>query len=125
MQLVEVVIPCPRNDPVSGLRIFRSAERAGLKLERGVFTRGRSPYRYLDALKANLFFVRQRAGRDGRARRALSCRARAARSHRPAAACRGSAHCVRRRRLLFSDEAERVFQRDGLDAFYAPRDCTP
>src|SRR4026207_481503 len=53
-QLVEVVI-LSKNDPVSGLRIFRSAERAGLKLERGGFPRGRRPYRYLDALKANLF----------------------------------------------------------------------
>jgi len=53
-QRVEVVI-LSKNDPVSGLRVFRSAERAGLRLERGVFTRGRSPYRYLDALKANLF----------------------------------------------------------------------
>ena len=53
-QRVEVVI-LSKNDPVSGLRIFRSAERAGLKLERGVFTRGRNPYRYLDSLKANLF----------------------------------------------------------------------
>ncbi len=39
---VEVVI-LSRNDPVSGLRVFRSAEHAGLKLERGVFTRGRPP----------------------------------------------------------------------------------
>ena len=31
------------------------ARGAGLKIERGVFTRGRSPYRYLDALRANLF----------------------------------------------------------------------
>jgi 5'-nucleotidase len=53
-QRVEVVI-LSKNDPVSGLRIFRSAERAGLKVERGVFTRGRNPYRYLDSLKANLF----------------------------------------------------------------------
>src|SRR5687767_15727306 len=53
-QRVEVVI-LSKNDPVSGLRIFRSAERAGLNIERGVFTRGRSPYRYLDALRANLF----------------------------------------------------------------------
>src|SRR5256885_1285332 len=53
-QRVEVVI-LSKNDPVSGLRVFRSAERAGLRLERGVFTRGRSPYGYLDALKANLF----------------------------------------------------------------------
>src|SRR3970282_349996 len=53
-QRVEVVI-LSKNDPVSWLRVFRSAERAGLRGERGVFTRGRSPYRYLDALKANLF----------------------------------------------------------------------
>jgi len=52
--LVEVVI-LSKNDPVSGLRVFNSAALSGLKLERGVFTRGRSPYRYLDALKANLF----------------------------------------------------------------------
>ena len=29
------------NDPVSGLRIFRSASAAGMQLERGVFTRRR------------------------------------------------------------------------------------
>ena len=51
---VEVVI-LSKNDPVSGLRVFRSAERAGLPVERGVFTRGRSPYRYLNSLNANLF----------------------------------------------------------------------
>ena len=53
-QRVEVVI-LSKNDPVSGLRVFRSAQRAGLRVERGVFTRGRHPYRYLDALRANLF----------------------------------------------------------------------
>ena len=42
-QRVEVVI-LSRNDPVSGLRVFRSAEHHGLHLERGVFTRGRHPY---------------------------------------------------------------------------------
>src|ERR1700704_5832082 len=51
---VEVVI-LSKNDPVSGLRVFNSAALSGLKLERGVFTRGRNPYRYLDALNANLF----------------------------------------------------------------------
>src|SRR5512139_4258582 len=43
---VEVVI-LSRNDPVSGLRVFRSVERAGLPLDRGVFTRGRPPFGYL------------------------------------------------------------------------------
>src|SRR3972149_6550535 len=48
---VEVVI-LSKNDPVSGLRVFRSAQRAGLRVGRGGFTRGRAPYRYLDALRA-------------------------------------------------------------------------
>ncbi|OYU99504.1 MAG: hypothetical protein CFE45_12715, partial [Burkholderiales bacterium PBB5] len=51
---VEVVI-LSRNDPVSGLRVFRSAQHYGLAVERGVFTRGESPWRYLRPLKAQLF----------------------------------------------------------------------
>ena len=42
---VEVVI-LSRNDPVSGMRVFRSARHYGLPIERGVFTRGESPWRY-------------------------------------------------------------------------------
>src|SRR3990167_5249125 len=51
---VEVVI-LSRNDPVSGLRVFRSAQHYGLDIERGVFTRGESPWRYLRPLNAQLF----------------------------------------------------------------------
>ena len=53
-QRVEVVI-LSKNDPVSGLRVFRSATLAGLAIALGVFTRGRSPSRSLDALKSHLF----------------------------------------------------------------------
>lgn len=117
VQLVEVVI-LSKNDPVSGLRIFRSAERAGLKLERGVFTRGRSPYRYLDALKANLFLSANETDVMG----ALDAQFPAARVL-PESAQAGGRHAGEVRiafdgdAVLFSDEAERVFQRDGLDAF--------
>ena len=51
---VEVVI-LSRNDPASGLRVFRSVSHHGLVIERGVFTRGRSPWRYLKPLQAHLF----------------------------------------------------------------------
>ena len=44
-----------RNDPVSGMRVFRSAKHAGLPIERGVFTRGGTPLRYLTPLGAHLF----------------------------------------------------------------------
>ena len=116
-QHVEVVI-LSKNDPVSGLRIFRSAERAGLKIERGVFTRGRSPYRYLDALKANLFLSANEHDVMG----ALDARFPAARVL-PESAQAGGRHAEEVRiafdgdAVLFSDEAERVFQSDGLDAF--------
>jgi 5'-nucleotidase len=116
-QRVEVVI-LSKNDPVSGLRIFRSAERAGLKIERGVFTRGRSPYRYLDALKANLFLSANEKDVMG----ALDARFPAARVL-PESAQAGGRHAEEVRiafdgdAVLFSDEAERVYQSDGLDAF--------
>ncbi|MDE2254125.1 MAG: 5'-nucleotidase, partial [Betaproteobacteria bacterium] len=51
---VDVVL-LSRNDPVSGLRVFRSAQHHATPIERGVFTRGRPPYHYLRALQANLF----------------------------------------------------------------------
>ena len=53
-QRVEVVI-LSRNDPVSGMRVFRSAQHYGLPIQRGSFTRGQSPWRYLRPLNANLF----------------------------------------------------------------------
>jgi len=116
-QRVEVVI-LSKNDPVSGLRVFRSASRAGLQLERGVFTRGRTPYRYLDALKANLFL----SANEADVRSALESKVPAARVY-PDSAQAAERHADEVRiafdgdAVLFSDEAERVFQSDGLDAF--------
>ena len=116
-QRVEVVI-LSKNDPVSGLRVFRSAERAGLRLERGVFTRGANPYRYLDALKANLFL----SANENDVMSALESKVPAARVY-PESAQAASRHSGEVRiafdgdAVLFSDEAERVYQRDGLDAF--------
>jgi 5'-nucleotidase len=53
-QRVEVVV-LSRNDPVSGMRVFRSAHLNALPVQRGVFTRGREPWRYLKPLQAHLF----------------------------------------------------------------------
>jgi len=114
---VEVVV-LSKNDPVSGLRVFRSAKQAGLTIERGVFTRGRSPYRYLDALKANLFL----SANEADVMAALDAKVPAARVY-PESTQAASRHADEVRiafdgdAVLFSDEAERVYQRDGLDAF--------
>lgn len=114
---VEVVI-LSRNDPVSGMRVFRSAQHYGLPIQRGVFTRGQSPWRYLTPLAANLFLSTNEAD----VRSALSAGVPAARVY-PHSARASDAHPDEVRiafdgdAVLFSDEAERVFQSQGLDAF--------
>ena len=114
---VEVVI-LSRNDPVSGMRVFRSAQHYGLPVQRGVFTRGEPPWRYLRPLAANLFLSTNEAD----VRSALDAGVPAARVF-PHSKHASAAHPEEVRiafdgdAVLFSDEAERVFQRDGLDAF--------
>jgi 5'-nucleotidase len=116
---VEVVI-LSRNDPVSGMRVFRSAQHYGLMIQRGVFTRGASPWRYLKPLAANLFL----SANDADVRSALEAGVPAARVY-PHAARASLAHPNEVRiafdgdAVLFSDEAEQVFQASGLDAFQA------
>ena len=118
-QRVEVVI-LSRNDPVSGMRVFRSAQHYGLPVQRGVFTRGESPWRYLRPLNAHLFLSTNEAD----VRSALGAGVPAARVY-PHSARASGAHPNEVRiafdgdAVLFSDEAERVFQRSGLDAFQA------
>lgn len=116
-QRVEVVI-LSRNDPVSGLRVFRSAQSQGLVVERGVFTQGREPYRYLRPLQANLFLSANTD--DVRAALALGFPAATVATH-SARATSNSPHEVRVAfdgdAVLFSDEAEQVYQSQGLPAF--------
>lgn len=116
-QRVEVVI-LSRNDPVSGMRVFRSAQHYGLPIQRGSFTRGQPPWRYLRPLNANLFLSTHlsdvRAALDAGVPAAQvyphSALASAAHPHEVRIAFDGDA-------VLFSDEAERVFQAEGLSAF--------
>jgi 5'-nucleotidase len=114
---VEVVI-LSRNDPVSGLRVFRSAQHYGLAVQRGVFTRGQPPWRYLRPLAAHLFLSTNEAD----VRQALAVGVPAARVY-PESARASVAHPDEVRiafdgdAVLFSDEAERVFQAEGLAAF--------
>ena len=117
--LVEVVI-LSRNDPVSGMRVFRSCQHYGLPIERGVFTRGQSPWRYLKPLRAHLFL----SANEPDVRSALAAGVPAARVY-PHSARATDAHPNEVRiafdgdAVLFSDESERVFQRGGLEAFQA------
>jgi 5'-nucleotidase len=114
---VEVVI-LSRNDPVSGLRVMKSAAHYALPIIRCSFTRGQAPWRYLKPLRANLFLSTHLS--DVRA--ALAAGVPAAQVY-PQSAHASDAHPHEVRiafdgdAVLFSDEAERVYQAQGLSAF--------
>ncbi|QTD44663.1 5'-nucleotidase [Ottowia testudinis] len=114
---VEVVV-LSRNDPVSGMRVFRSVAAAGMTVERGVFTQGRDPFRYLRPLGAHLFLsaneadVRQALGLGFPAARVAIGSPQAGSNHPDEVRIAFDGDAV-----LFADEAERVYQAKGLAAF--------
>ena len=116
-QRVEVVI-LSRNDPVSGMRIFRSVRANEIELQRGVFTQGRPPFRYLRPLGAHLFLsanaedVREALNAGFPAARVLTESVQAGGNYPDEVRIAFDGDAV-----LFSDEAERVYQAQGLDAF--------
>lgn len=114
---VEVIL-ASRNSADSGLRIFNSIEHHGLKVERAVFTNGEPPDRYMKALGADLFL----STHDEDVRRTLEA------GYAAAKILHGGAVGSDKGQLriafdgdavLFSDEAERIFQTEGLEAFAA------
>lgn len=117
---VEVIL-LSRNSADTGLRIFKSIEAHGLNIVRAAFTNGESPYKYISAFGAHLFLSADpedvknalnsgyaaatiipsngnndidRSDTDGILRLAID----------------GDA-------VLFSDEAEIIYQKDGLEKF--------
>lgn len=116
---VEVVL-LSRNDPISGLRIFKSAESHGLPISRAAFLGGSDPYPYLEPLQAKLFL----SANAEDVRRALELNVPAARvyarttdSEQPfpdelRIAFDGDS-------VLFSDQAEQVYVKEKLQAFHA------
>ena len=118
-QRVEVVV-LSRNDPVSGMRVFRSVAAAGMRVERGVFTQGRDPFRYLKPLGAHLFLsaneadVRQALAMGFPAARVATGSVRAGENHPHEVRIAFDGDAV-----LFADEAEQIFQKRGLAAFQA------
>ena len=119
-QRVQVVV-LSRNDPVSGMRVFRSAKAHGLaSVQRGVFTQGAAPFRYLRPLGAHLFLsanaadVNEALAMGFPAARVATQSAQASATHPNEVRIAFDGDAV-----LFSDEAERVYQSSGLDAFQA------
>ncbi|SDH78578.1 5'-nucleotidase [Pseudomonas panipatensis] len=113
--MVEVVL-VSRNSADTGLRVFNSIQQHGLEISRAAFVGGRSPYPYLAAFGCHLFLsthvedVRSALENGFAAATILSGGTRRDAGSELRFAFDGDA-------VLFSDEAERVFQQGGLEAF--------
>lgn len=115
---VEVIL-LSRNSADTGLRVFNSIRAHNLSITRAAFCGGASPWRYIGAFECDLFLstvaddVRQALEQNvaaatllGKSRHTPTSNA----SDTLRVAFDGDS-------VLFSDEAEQVFQKDGLEAF--------
>jgi 5'-nucleotidase len=115
---VEVVL-ISRNSVDAGIRVMRSVEHYKLDIERAAFTKGTERFKYAKAFGAQLFLsshpddVRQ-ALEGGLAAATLLPYANQAKSRHEEIRIAFDGDAV-----LFSDEAERVTQTEGLSAFIA------
>lgn len=114
--LAEVIL-LSRNSADTGLRIFNNIERDNLNITRAAFTNGQDPYQYINAFDSDLFLsahaedVAHALQANIAAATILPSQPVASTQHREIRiAFDGDA-------VLFSDDAERIFQEKGLDAF--------
>ncbi|MFN3581030.1 MAG: 5'-nucleotidase [Pseudomonas sp.] len=114
---VEVVL-LSRNSADTGLRVFNSIQHYGLGITRAAFAGGRSPFVYIPAFGSQLFLsthaedVRSTLEAGFAAATILPSKHPREARDELRIAFDGDA-------VLFSDESEQVFQRDGLAAFQA------
>lgn len=112
---VEVIL-LSRNTADTGLRVFKSIEHHQLPIVRAAFTGGTAPFRYMHPFRCQLFLstnaedVREALANGIAAASILPSPKNITPSETLHFAFDGDA-------VLFSDEAERIYQEQGLDAF--------
>ncbi len=112
---VEIIL-LSRNSADTGLRVFNSIQHYQLDISRAAFCSGESPHRYVAAFGSHLFLstdandVRDALNQGIAAATLLTKGTRSVDSETLRFAFDGDA-------VLFSDEAERVYKQEGLEAF--------
>ncbi len=119
---VEIIL-LSRNSADTGLRIFNSIKAHGLDISRAAFCGGEQPYRYIQAFNCDLFLsthaedVGQALDHGVAAATLLPSQALGNPDDELRIAFDGDS-------VLFSDEADRVYHRDGLEAFASTEEAS-
>ncbi|MGD9021493.1 MAG: 5'-nucleotidase [Lysobacterales bacterium] len=119
---VEVIL-ISRNSAETGLRVFNSIQHYGLDIERAVFTSGASRVGYMQSIGTDLFLsvneddVRRTLQAGFAAALILPGAGRGQDDGQLRIAFDGDA-------VLFSDESERVYKEQGLDAFHESEEAS-
>lgn len=114
---VEVVL-LSRNSADTGLRVFNSIREHNLPITRAAFTSGESPFRYVEPFGADVFLSNDPADVASTleagfaAATMLSSKQRSEQAHASKVCIAFDGDAV-----LFSDEAERIYQQGGLVEF--------
>lgn len=115
--LVEVIL-ISRNSANTGLRVFNSIQHHNLNITRAAFSGGKSPYKYIQAFGADLFL----SANPQDVKNALNAGCAAA-TIIPNNDQHNITHAEELKiafdgdAVLFSDEAEQIYQQEGLHAF--------
>lgn len=115
--LVEVIL-LSRNSADTGLRIFNSIQHYNLKITRAAFTSGYSPYQYVQAFNSHLFLSAN--PQDVRNALTAGCAAATIITNNKQTTQNNTTElriAFDGDAVLFSDESEKIFQTNGLDAF--------
>lgn len=111
------VVVVSRNNPVTGLRIFQAIRHHGLDIEEGIFTAGSPTAPHLEALEAHLYLSAHAIN----VRSAIERNVPSAQVYTGVEPERCEADELRIAfdgdAVLFGDESESIFQREGLDSF--------
>lgn len=113
--LIEIIL-LSRNSADTGLRVFNSIQHYNLDIKRAAFTNGESPYSYIGAFGSQLFLsanttdVVNALNAGHAAATILPSNTNDNYSEQLRIAFDGDA-------VLFSDDAERIYQQQGLQAF--------
>ena len=112
---VEVIL-LSRNTSDTGLRVFKSIEYHNLSISRAAFSGGTKPHRYMAAFGVDLFLSTERADvvealEDGKAAASILS------SSLPSSKRGDIRFAFDGDAVLFSDEAEEEYQKNGLEDF--------